>query len=685
MKKDKIINKKTMRLWTGLVFVVTFILILICSYLLNLNQKKDKELKAVYTADTTVNRLEAQLNKYLAQSDLMKHIVENGYDIDNADFSTLSSLIEDDSHIIEAYELARDGIVSQIYPFEGNEEALGLNILENAERKKEANLAKDSGEYTIAGPFELIQGGTGALLFDPIYLTDNNGNENFWGFSILVINWDNFISQIDLDKLEEAGYRYQIWKKDLYTGEKIVIAQGQNFIPDDTLQVACEVPNETWYFEIAPNNGWVSESQIISRAFIAFIIALMLAAGFWQFTERRRREALHALELEASAKEARAANEAKTRFLFNMSHDIRTPMNAIIGFSDLLEKNLNDKEKAQNYIGKIKSSSNFLLSLINYVLEMASIESGKATLKNEVGNLRDLTTSLSTIFEPTIQQKNLTYNCTLDIHHEQIICDRTKVREIFLNIISNSLKYTPNGGDVSVHITETSDRDASLATYKLIVSDTGIGMSKNYLPHIFEEFTREHTSTESKVIGTGLGLPIVKSLIDLMDGTIDVESELGKGTRTTIVLTFPVVSKADRPEASEIEHLDIQEALHGKRILLAEDNELNAEIAMTILEEYGIEVKHVEDGIMCVAELQKEPENYYSAILMDIQMPNMDGYAATQIIRHLKNKRASIPIIAMTANAFDEDKQQAKDAGMDAHIAKPIDVEVLLKTLYQII
>lgn len=201
MKRDKIINKKAMRLWTGLVFVATFILILICSYLLNLNQKKDEELKAVYTADTTVNRLEAQLNKYLSESNLMKHIIENGYDIDIADFSTLSSLIEDDRHIIEAYELAKNGIISQIYPFEGNEEALGLNMLENADRKKEANLAKDSGEYTIAGPFELIQGGTGALLFDPIYLTDNNGNENFWGFSILVINWDNFISQIDLDKL----------------------------------------------------------------------------------------------------------------------------------------------------------------------------------------------------------------------------------------------------------------------------------------------------------------------------------------------------------------------------------------------------------------------------------------------------------------------------------------------------
>ena len=683
MKKDNIINKKTMKLWTVLVFTAAFILILVCSYLLDLNQKKDEELQAVYTADTTVNRLEAQLNKYLSESDLMKHIVENGYDIDNSDFSTLSSLMDDNEHIIEAYELAKDGVVSQIYPLEGNEEALGLDMLQNEDRKKEANLAKDTGEYTIAGPFELVQGGTGALLFDPIYITDDNGNENFWGFSILVINWDNFISQINLDKLEDAGYRYQIWKKDLYTGEKIVIAQGQNTNIDDTFQVACEVPNDTWYFEIAPVNGWVSDSQMVAGVFVALIVALLLSVGFWQFTERRRREALHALELEASAKEARDANEAKTRFLFNMSHDIRTPMNAIIGFSDLLEKNLDDKEKARNYVGKIKSSSNFLLSLINYVLEMARIESGKATLKEENGNLRTLTTSLSTIFEPTIKQKNLTYNCTLDIQHEHIICDKTKLREIFLNIISNSLKYTPDGGDVSVHITETSASNDALATYKIIIADTGIGMSKDYLPHIFEEFTREHTSTESKVVGTGLGLPIVKSLIDLMNGTIDVESEVGKGTRTTIVLTFPVSADTQNSEISESEQQNINQVLRGKRILLAEDNELNAEIAMTILEEYGMEIKHVEDGIMCVAELQKKPENYYAAILMDIQMPNMNGYAATQVIRNLKNQRASIPIIAMTANAFDEDKEKSKLAGMNAHIAKPIDVELLLKTLYK--
>ena len=432
-------------------------------------------------------------------------------------------------------------------------------------------------------------------------------------------------------------------------------------------------------------NGWISNSQIIAGVFAALIVSLLLSLGFWQFTERRRREALHALELEASAKEARDANEAKTRFLFNMSHDIRTPMNAIIGFSDLLEKNIDDTEKARNYVGKIKSSSNFLLSLINYVLEMARIESGKTTLKEENGNLRTLTMSLSTIFEPTIKQKNLTYNCTLDIQHEHIVCDKTKLREIFLNIISNSLKYTPDGGDVSVHITETSASNDALATYKIIIADTSIGMNKDYLPHIFEKFTREHTSTESKVVGTGLGLPIVKSLIDLMNGTIDVESEVGKGTRTTIVLTFPVSTDTQNSEISESEQQNITQTLRGKRILLAEDNELNAEIAMTILEEYGMEIKHVEDGIMCVAELQKKPENYYSAILMDIQMSNMNGYAATQVIRNLKNQRASIPIIAMTANAFDEDKQKAKDAGMDAHIAKPINIEVLLKTLYQML
>ena len=684
MKKDKIINEKMVRLWTALVFIASFIIILVCSYLVNSNQNQ-KMNSAIYTAETTVYRLKAQLNKYLSHSDLIKHIIESGYDINDNEFSKLSSLMEDSNQIIEAYELAKDGVVSQIYPFKGNEEALGLDMLKNTDRKKEATLAKDSGEYTIAGPFELVQGGKGALLFDPIYTVNDNGDENFWGFSILVINWDNFISEIELDKLEDAGYHYQIWKKDLYTGEKIVIAQEQNFNINDTLQVACEVPNDTWYFEIAPVNGWISNSQIIAGVFAALIVSLLLSLGFWQFTERRRREALHALELEASAKEARDANEAKTRFLFNMSHDIRTPMNAIIGFSDLLEKNIDDTEKARNYVGKIKSSSNFLLSLINYVLEMARIESGKTTLKEENGNLRTLTMSLSTIFEPTIKQKNLTYNCTLDIQHEHIVCDKTKLREIFLNIISNSLKYTPDGGDVSVHITETSASNDALATYKIIIADTSIGMNKDYLPHIFEKFTREHTSTESKVVGTGLGLPIVKSLIDLMNGTIDVESEVGKGTRTTIVLTFPVSTDTQNSEISESEQQNITQALRGKRILLAEDNELNAEIAMTILEEYGMEIKHVEDGIMCVAELQKKPENYYSAILMDIQMSNMNGYAATQVIRNLKNQRASIPIIAMTANAFDEDKQKAKDAGMDAHIAKPINIEVLLKTLYQML
>ena len=221
-----------------------------------------------------------------------------------------------------------------------------------------------------------------------------------------------------------------------------------------------------------------------------------------------------------------------------MSHDIRTPMNAIIGFSELLEKHIDEKDRAVDYIAKIKSSSSFLLSLINYVLEMARIESGKASLKIELGSYSELIHSLNAVFEPSLKSKKLSYLCYNTVEHDAILCDRTKIREILLNIISNSIKYTPEGGKISVKIEETPEPRKGFASYRITVKDNGIGMSKEYLPHIFEEFTREHSSTESHITGTGLGLPIVKSLVNLMGGTIDVESELGAGTITTVCLTF---------------------------------------------------------------------------------------------------------------------------------------------------
>lgn len=368
-----------------------------------------------------------------------------------------------------------------------------------------------------------------------------------------------------------------------------------------------------------------------------------------------------------------------------MSHDIRTPMNAIIGFSDLLEKHLDDKAKVHDYIKKIQLSGSFLLSLINYVLEMARIESGKATLRTEVGDAEKLLGELKAVFEPAAEKKQLKYDCTLEVEHRFILCDVTKVREIVLNIISNSVKYTPEGGCVTVKISEVPWEEAGWTAYRFHVEDTGIGMSAEYLPHIFEEFTRERTSTESKVVGAGLGLPIVKSLVNLMGGTIQVESEMGKGSRFEVVLPFKIASEEEIREKQEEKVEKPVVGLQGKRVLIAEDNDLNAEIAIAILEENGFETERVEDGQKCVKAFSESTTGYYSAILMDIQMPNMDGYEAAKAIRGLAREDAEeIPIIALTANAFDEDRKRALAAGMNGHIAKPISAENLLKTLEDI-
>lgn len=687
MDQKRKMKRKYIRLKTTLVFIFIFLAVWCVIWIINQSQERREKLKATYTAESTVSRVESQLSKYLAESDLMKQIVEKEYDIDNEQFDKLAELMQEDEDVIEARELAEDGVVSRIYLMEGNEAAMGLDTLQNPARKKEARLARLSGEYTIAGPYELVQGGTGALLFDPAYITEQNGEEKFWGFSILVMNWDNFIQEVELEKLEEAGYDYQIWKKDLYTGEKIVIDESENSNLNNSLEVACSVPNDTWYFEIVPENGWITVSQKVFGVIISIALAVMASVGYWQYKMRRYKDILHEEELEKAAIEARMANEAKTRFLFYMSHDIRTPMNAIIGFADLLEKHLDDKKRVIDYISKIKHSSSFLLSLINYVLEMARIESGKATLKTETGDLKNLVNTLNDVFEPSIEEKKLQYTCNLKVENPYVHCDKTKLREILLNVISNSIKYTPEGGSVTVDITEEGhDAEKKVSFYRFTIEDTGIGMSKEYLPHIFEEFSRENTSTESKVIGTGLGLPIVKSLVDLMGGTIEVSSEVTVGTKTIIILPFLVSEEECKNAVQEQqESTKLLTLLMGKRILLAEDNELNAEIAITILEEEGLKVEWAEDGIKCLEMLKKVPEDYYDMILMDIQMPNMDGYRTTEEIRSLPDKRAQIPIVAMTANVFDEDKKKAYEAGMNGYIAKPIDTKAIFSTLGEIL
>ena len=397
-------------------------------------------------------------------------------------------------------------------------------------------------------------------------------------------------------------------------------------------------------------------------------------------------EAHEKADTKAQLEIANASSAAKSAFLFNMSHDIRTPMNAIIGFTELLEKHLDDKELALSYIKKIQTSNEFLLSLINNVLEMARIESGKVTLDETNCNAYTFNNSLYSLFDSQMREKGIIFTRKFDVQHPDVICDETKIREIFLNILSNALKYTPSGGKVSMNLTEIPYDRPGYAMYQTVIEDTGIGMSEEFLPHLFEEFTRERSSTETKLNGTGLGMPIVKKLVDLMERTIEVESKVGRGTKITVTLPHRIAQDGNAQTLVGKAHEFHTDSFRGKRILLAEDNELNAEIAITILEEAGFVVEHAEDGIICVDMMEKAEAGYYDLILMDIQMPNMDGYKATQTIRRLSDpQKANITIVAMTANAFDEDKKNAYKAGMNWHIAKPIKIDELISALAEIL
>ena len=432
----------------------------------------------------------------------------------------------------------------------------------------------------------------------------------------------------------------------------------------------CERTDGTWILSMIVPQKYDENGHVVS---------VLLANR--DFTEEKKRELEQEEALRQEKIKAEKANEAKSIFLFNMSHDIRTPMNAIVGYSQLMKKELTNP-KLVHYQEMIEQSSKLLLSIINNVLDMARVESGKMELDENfevVGNVSQLVCSA---FAAEASRKNIELHENVNVEHKYVIVDSTKMQEILSNLISNAIKYTPEGGKVLIDVQELPYDKEGYVLIQTKVTDTGIGMSEDFLPSLFDLFTRERNTTLSKIPGTGLGMAIVKNFVDLMNGSIEVESKLGKGSTFTITIPHKLADKDYTYRNIEsLNECDID--FKGKRILLAEDNELNAEITTTILSKMGFEVKVVEDGILCVNEIQRQPANTYDLILMDIQMPNMDGYKATHCIRHLSQfEKANIPIIAMSANAFEEDKKKAFDAKMNDYITKPIDfqkMEVVLK------
>lgn len=392
-----------------------------------------------------------------------------------------------------------------------------------------------------------------------------------------------------------------------------------------------------------------------------------------------QKERLQKEELRKAYIQAENASKAKTDFLNSMSHDIRTPMNVILGYNQLMKKKLTDPVLV-DYQKKIEQSGNLLLSIINDVLNMARIESGKSVLVESSESIVDMVEEVSNVFGAMAKEKEIVFDTKMDIKHKQVLCDSTKVKEILVNLIGNAIKYTPNGGHVTVDIKEFECLKEGYGTYQIQIIDTGIGMSESFIPTLFDPFTREATGD---IIGTGLGMPIVKKLVDMMGGTIDVESKLGKGSAFTIIIDHKLGNeKKDKLKQEDL--VDSKRSLEGKHVLLAEDNELNAEFAKIILEDCGLHVDLARDGLECVSKVIEKPVGTYDFILMDIQMPNMNGYLATQKIRSIPEKN-TIPIIAMSANAFDEDKKQALNVGMNGYISKPIDMDKLQSQIIEIL
>ncbi len=681
-----------------LLLLAVFIQWLILGYISKVNYEKKVQGARVY-GNSIAKAIQLTLDNTLEASESLKYFYlqygESCFD----KFEEIAEKIAADNPCIASMYIAPKGVIEVAYPRTINESTIGFRMLEDEEQGARARLAMETGRITIAGPHDLVEGGVGFIIRNPVYV-----DGEFLGFTIIVLDWDKYVDDM-LKNVEPSSveYKYAVWKNDR---DETAVTDSDGYILRNTREAVSDqvdqknkMQNDTWHLYVEPEGGWDVRAEMAGSIAVSVMISVTVLGLLFTlnvFSEKKkqyeRKQAENAAKimymdkLTEAMERAERANAAKTIFLNNMSHDIRTPMNAILGYTKLIKSKENEPEMIDNYITKIEKSGEYLLSIINNVLEVSRIDSGKETVEECLTDLMDESCSVAPLLEEEINKKKLVFIPEMELQHRYVFADMVKIREITMNLMSNAIKYTPEGGTIRLKFKELPSDREGYARYENIVSDTGIGISSDFIEHIFDSFSRERNTTESKIMGTGLGMSIVKKLVDLMGGTIEVTSEPGKGSSFKVTLYHRIVEEPDKYIEMQREQNSRAVDLKGRRILLVEDNELNAEIATELLQDLGAEVEWAEDGIKCIDMLDKANPGYYDLILMDVQMPLLNGYETTRRIREMANKRkAGIPIFAMTANAFEEDRKNAIDAGMNGHIAKPIRINEMLTEFAQLL
>lgn len=676
-KRKSLFTSKAVLL-SALVFIIGAIVVIALGYNAKKSQDELTRSKVELNAMTYAQYMQLDIMQGVNITNTLERVIIS----DDGEIQKFSEIAEDlMTDYVQSIQIAPNGVVTEIYPSAGNE-AGKIDLIHDKDRGKISCYARDNNVITMQGPFDLNQGGSGIAIRNPVYLTDSNGGKEFWGFAIVIIRVPEIFSET-IDGLSKFGYDLRLSKtaspwdqtyQEIYaTGTGMTDAVSHEF----------DLGDSRWKLEVAPQNGWNGNQSLHFILVFGFLMLLLISgliAVILSFREAKVSEAQTARlnrELQEALEQANVASAAKSRFISSMSHDIRTPMNAIMGYTAIaLTKE--PKPDVKDCLKKINNSANHLLTLINDVLEISRIESGKMTANPTRTNLSAMLDEVVDIAQGFIANRELELKVNrAKVAIPDVLVDEIRVREVLINVLGNAIKYTKDGGTITFATEMRKGNTPSDIVVIFTIADTGIGMSKDFQAHMFDDFSQENTDARTEYRGAGLGLSICKKYVALLGGTIAVDSKKNIGTTFTIeipmTLTMTESLNKETPENADISSF---------HILLAEDNELNAEIAQTFLEGAGAKTTVAHNGEQALEIFQSHAPKTFDAILMDMMMPVMDGLAATRAIRNLDRPDAkTIPIIAMTANAFAEDVEKCIAAGMDAHIAKPVEIETIKRVI----